>query len=180
MAFIILLVSAPPPHKAEMVDRKGIPYMRKKLIALSVALLTIGGSLTFTTAARASDSVLMDTGLRWCANCYDGWGISAGESNWIAFQFTATSAARITEMQFYMDATMSAFDGTTVGIYRDFTSAPKDPANLVGTLTFDGFDADPNVPSGFSGAASFTGSIDIPTAGTYWLKFGDRSIGSVI
>ena len=36
-----------------MVDRKGIPHMRKKLIALSIALLTIGGSLTFMSVASA-------------------------------------------------------------------------------------------------------------------------------
>ena len=36
-----------------MADRKGTPHMRKKLIALSIALLTIGGSLTFTSTAKA-------------------------------------------------------------------------------------------------------------------------------
>ena len=40
-----------------MADQlKEDPIMRKKLLALSIALLTIGGSLTFTSVARADVS----------------------------------------------------------------------------------------------------------------------------
>ena len=44
-----------------MADRKGIPQMRKKLIALSVALLTIGGSLTFIGSASAANNYAIVT-----------------------------------------------------------------------------------------------------------------------
>jgi hypothetical protein len=44
-----------------MADRKGTLQMRKKLIALSVALLTIGGSLTFIGSASAANNYAIVT-----------------------------------------------------------------------------------------------------------------------
>jgi hypothetical protein len=65
-----------------MADRKGTLQMRKKLIALSIALLAIGGSLTFTTsAARADFNLSWNVAAGACGDGCEGLGLIALDSS---------------------------------------------------------------------------------------------------
>jgi hypothetical protein len=110
---------------------------RRILIAtvLAAAVLPISAP-----EATAADTVLLETGLEWCQGCYDGWTVSSGATQWIAFVVTASGAATISKVELNMNNTnATSLAGSTVEFYGNPTVAPKNSADLLGTLTFSEF-----------------------------------------
>ena len=141
----------------------------KSLLPLAIVVMQL---MTTMESARATDSILLDTGLEWCQSCYDGWTVNSGDTQWIAFVVTASSAATISKVELNLNNTSAAsLAGATVAFYGNPSVAPKNAADLLGTLTFSEFRLQPTQTT--SGAAVFTGSISIPAAGEYWFKFGN-------
>ena len=141
----------------------------KSLLPLAIVVMQL---MTTMESARATDSILLDTGLEWCQGCYDGWTVTSGDTQWIAFVVTASSAATISKVELNLNNTSAAsLAGATVAFYGNPSVAPKNAADLLGTLTFSEFRLQPTQTN--SGAAVFTGSVSIPAAGEYWFKFGN-------
>jgi hypothetical protein len=147
----------------------------KKIFQMFVFMFAVvASSVGLTQPAKASDTVLLNNGLEWCQGCYDGWTVTSGATQWIAFVVTASDAAVISKVELNMNNTNAAsLAGSTVSFYGNPTSAPKQSGDLLGTLTFSEFRLQPSQTT--SGAAVFTGSVNIPSAGQYWFRFGDLS-----
>jgi hypothetical protein len=141
---------------------------------LAVLVAIVVSSLVSIQPAKASDSVLLNNGLEWCQGCYDGWTVTNGATQWIAFVVTASDAATVSKIELNMNNTNAvSLAGSTVSFYGNPTSAPKQSGDLLGTLTFTEFRLQPSQST--SGAAVFTGSVAIPSAGQYWFRFGNLS-----
>jgi hypothetical protein len=146
----------------------------KSVQRLAVLFAIVASSLVSIQPAKASDSVLLNNGLEWCQGCYDGWTVTNGATQWIAFVVTASSAATVSKIELNMNNTNAvSLAGSTVSFYGNPTSAPKQSGDLLGTLTFTEFRLQPSQST--SGAAVFTGSVVIPSAGQYWFRFGNLS-----
>jgi hypothetical protein len=146
----------------------------KSFQRLAVLFAIVASSLVSIQPAKASETVLLNNGLEWCQGCYDGRNVTNGATQWIAFVVTASSAATVSKIELYMDSTNAVnLAGSTVSFYGNPTSAPKQSGDLLGTLTFTEFRLQPSQSS--SGAAVFTGSVAIPSAGQYWFRFGNLS-----
>jgi hypothetical protein len=146
----------------------------KSFQRLAVLVAIVVSSLVSIQPAKASDSVLLNNGLEWCQGCYDGWTVTNGATQWIAFVVTASDAATVSKIELNMNNTNAVnLAGSTVSFYGNPSSAPKQSGDLLGTLTFTEFQLQPS--QSFSGAAVFTGSVAIPSAGQYWFRFGNLS-----
>lgn len=144
----------------------------KRIIAIFTLVLSI--SSINLSSAQATDTLLLETGLEWCQGCYDGWTVSSGADQWIAFLVTSSGAATISKVELNINNTNAAsLSGTTVEFYSTPASSPTNIANRLGTLTFSEFRLQPSQTT--SGAAVFLGSVEIPSAGNYWFKFGNLS-----
>jgi hypothetical protein len=140
----------------------------------AVLFAVLASSTIVIQPATASDSVLLNNGLEWCQGCYDGWTVTNGATQWIAFVVTASDAAVISKVELNMNNTNAInLAGSTVSFYGNPTSAPKQSGDLLGTLAFTEFRLQPAQTT--SGAAVFTGSVTIPSAGQYWFRFGNLS-----
>lgn len=134
----------------------------------------VASSIIIIQPAKASETVLLNNGLEWCQGCYDGWTVTNGATQWIAFVVTASDAAVVSKVELNMNNTNATnLAGSTVSFYGNPTSAPKQSGDLLGTLTFTEFRLQPSQTT--SGAAVFTGSVTIPSAGQYWFRFGNLS-----
>ena len=81
----------------------------------------------------------------------------------IAYEpITIPSAATITSLE--MKIAVTPASGMRVDIYSDSAGTPS--ATLLGSLTYNSYSA----PTGY-----YTGSVSLPSAGTYWFKFTTSS-----
>lgn len=141
---------------------------------LFVMFTVVASSVFVIQPAKASEIVLLNNGLEWCQGCYDGWTVTNGATQWIAFVVTASDAAVVSKVELNMNNTNATnLAGSTVSFYGNPASAPKQSGDLLGTLTFTEFRLQPSQTT--SGAAVFTGSVNIPSAGQYWFRFGNLS-----
>ena len=107
----------------------------------------------------ASADTLVDTGTGW----YDNQGNS---SSYFAFGFTASGAAQIDTFSMLANATEPDVTGSSIDIYANYPTAPTAPAHPLGTLTYASME-----PAAGRKRLTFTGSVTIPAAGDYWVKW---------
>jgi hypothetical protein len=139
------------------------PRRTTRRLALAVAALVC---TVLVPTGTASADTLVDTGTNW----YDNQSFSSG---YFAFGFTASGAAQVDGISFSVHGTASSgVSGSSVDIYRDHPTAPTTPANLLGTLAYASI-----ATEGSDQRVSFTGSVTVPAAGTYWVKWRDLTAG---
>ncbi len=132
------------------------PPSRRRLLA-HVGLATF--CLMLSPVGIASADTLVDTGSAW----YDNQGYASG---YLAFGFTASGAAQIDGFSMLASATSAAVTGSSIDIYANYPTAPTTPADLLGTLTYASIANEASRQR-----VTFTGSVNIPSAGDYWVKW---------
>ena len=129
--------------------------------ALASALLAVGAP-----SASATPSTLLNSGLA----MWDNLGFNSNE--YLAAAFTSDGAGTISEASIEVHGNIAEASNTSISFYTDPNSHPTSAGNLLGTLTF----ASSTVSPSWGHFLHYSGSVFIPSAGTYWMKF---SIGTV-
>lgn len=115
--------------------------------------------LVLAPVGIASADTLVDTGSGW----YDNQQYASG---YLAFGFTASGAAQVDGFSMLASATNAAVTGSSIDIYANYPTAPTTPGNLLGTLTYASIANEASRQR-----VTFTGSVNIPSAGDYWVKW---------
>jgi len=148
-----------------ITERKDCMRLKRWMAVAAGWSLALGVGMTSgASPVSAADSLLLDSN----ATLFDGLGI--GSDKYVAAEFTADGPATVTEATIVvgMDAGGGPYSATSMSFYSDTSSHPTSAGNLLGTLTYDSdspYSADPR-----QDRLRFTGSVSIPSSGTYWLK----------
>ncbi len=148
------------PFDRETVMRRYRPIFCLASSALASALLAVGAP-----SASATPSTLLNSGLA----MWDNLGFNSNE--YLAAAFTSDGAGTISEASIEVHGNIAEASNTSISFYTDPNSHPTSAGNLLGTLTFAS-----STVSGWGHFLHYSGSVFIPSAGTYWMKF---SIGTV-
>jgi hypothetical protein len=123
--------------------------LKPKFIALSIAIFT------FTGLPPANAAVLVTT------NNGTGYGYGLTTTRFSDIPVTVPSAATIQSIVVTVVSPGTyPTSGANLAVYSGTSSAPS---TLLATLTYGGL-------SGLE--ITFTGTVSLPSAGTYWLRFG--------
>lgn len=126
----------------------------------------VAACVLLAPAAAAHADTLIDTGI----NTYDNQLFA---SSYFAVGFAATGPAMVDGVSILVNATTSAaVTGSSIDIYGNHPAAPTTPADRLGTLAYASIAAD-----GSRSRIGFTGSVLIPSAGDYWVKWRDLPAG---
>jgi hypothetical protein len=133
---------------------------------LAIAAITLA-SLVITPTAYAATTAL-DTG----TSSFDNFNLTSGQ--YFAFALDVDSAFTMETTGFLINTGKTSADltGSTVTFYSGHPSAPTNPSNLLGTLTFSSV-----VSEASKLRVTYTGSVSIPSAGRYWWKISDLAAG---
>jgi len=101
---------------------------------------------------------------------FDNWQLTSGATQWIAFKVQSNGPATVTKVELQLGTVSGDLSGSTVDFYSNGSLEPNDDSRKLGTLTYASI-----VTSGLDNVATFTGSVSIPSASTYWFKFGNLS-----
>lgn len=146
-----------------------MPILTRRLTRRLVFAIAAVGCAVLAPAGTASADTLIDTG----TGSFDNWNFNA---SYFALGFTATGPAQVDSFSILIGTTTSAaVVGSSIDIYRDHPNAPTNPSNLIGTLSYSSIGAD----SGRSRVV-FTGSVNVPAAGSYWAKWRDLPSGQSV
>lgn len=127
---------------------------------------TIALALWMLPRPAEATTYLLNTG----TGTFDNWSIGNGQS--MGGSFDATDQGTITSVNLLMNSGYTGTDlaGSTVGIYSNWPTVPSGATGRIGLLSYSSI-----VTEGSYTRASFTGSVSIPSAGTYWFSFGDMA-----
>ncbi|CAB4757057.1 unannotated protein [freshwater metagenome] len=140
----------------------------------SVDRITIESSVNPNSGVfptSSSTTVLMDNAVENYNGWFDNWQLTSGATQWIAFKVQSSSPATVTKVELQLGSLLGGdLSGSTVDFYSDGSLEPNSDSRKLGTLTYSSI-----VSSGSDNVATFTGSVSIPSASTYWFKFGNLS-----
>jgi hypothetical protein len=97
-----------------------------------------------------------------------------GSDQYVAASFTADGPATVTRATIQVHGG-GPYSATSMSFYSDTSSHPTSAGNLLGTLTYDS-----NTAESWGVRLLFTGSVSIPSSGTYWLKLTTGTLSSGI
>jgi hypothetical protein len=133
--------------------------------ALASALLAVGAS-----SASATPITLLDSGLTMWDN------LSFTSNQYLAAAVTSDSAGTISEATIEVHGNIAEASNTSISFYSDPNSHPTSAGNLLGTLTFESSTVSPS----WGYFLRYSGSVLIPSAGTYWMKLSIGTVSSAV
>lgn len=132
--------------------------MNLRRISLIAFLAILLNSFNFTPTYAADVKVLNSEN-----SCYTGWGSSNVTWQGPASRFTAARAVTITKLTLLYSVNSGAYSPTSASGQKIaiWSNSGSLPGSIVGRLSYSSY-------SGYE--VIFTGSVTLPSAGTYWMQ----------
>jgi hypothetical protein len=132
--------------------------MKSRRLPIFVVLAILLNTFNFASAHAADVKVLNSEN-----SCYSGWGSSNVTWQGPASRFTAASAVTITKLTLLYSVNSGAYSPTSASGQKIaiWSNSGSLPGTIVGRLSYSSY-------SGYQ--VTFTGSVSLPSAGTYWMQ----------
>lgn len=129
-----------------------------------VCMITV---LLASIAETVQGAVLIDT--NWTT--FDNYNFS---SSYFAVAFTATDAAEVNTFEILIGGGKTEADvtGSLIEFYKNHPTAPTSPGDLLGSLAYSSI-----ADEGSLHVVRFVGTVSIPGAGDYWVKWSNLPSG---
>jgi hypothetical protein len=132
--------------------------MKLRRFTLFTVLSLLLNALNFAPAHAADVKVLNSEN-----SCYSGWGSSNVTWQGPASRFTAARAVTITKLTLLYSVNSGAYSPTSASGQKIaiWSNSGSLPGTIIGRLSYSSY-------SGYQ--VIFTGSVSLPSAGTYWMQ----------